>query len=347
MNRIAFPELGFEFNINETAFSVFGIDIQWYGIILSLGIVSAFMLFYYLATKKELIDPDTAYNVTLLIVPIAIIGARFVYVATKWEDYKGTGFLNMINIRAGGIAIYGAIIFGLLTVLVYSKFKKRSAFSLLDALAPAVMLGQVIGRWGNFVNAEAYGWSEGVDTLPWRMELDFVRIDGVFLNSTYPHTANVHPTFLYESLWNLIGLALILAFLYRKKKFNGEIFFAYMGWYGLGRAFIETLRTDSLYLVGTLKFSVFVGIVCVIASIVGLGILAAKAKTEASELSEYKSEFSAVKLAVSAEPDALKETETEEENEAELEEIGDADEETLAEQDSLDGDINEIESEGE
>ncbi len=349
MNRIAFPEIGLEFNINPTAFTVFGIEIQWYGIILSLGIVSAFLLFYYLATKKEQIILDTVYNVTLLVVPIAIIGARFVYVATKWEDYKGKGFLNMINIRAGGIAIYGAILFGLATVLIYNKIKRSSSLSMLDSLAPAVMLGQTIGRWGNFVNAEAYGWSEGIDSLPWRMEIDFAKIDGVYINNSFPHTANVHPTFLYESLWNLLGLAIILLFLYRKKKFDGEIFFAYMGWYGLGRAFIETLRADSLYLFGSLKFSVFVGIVCVIASVIGEIVLAIRARTEMTEMAEYRSEFATVKMALAKEDDALAEPkfENEEENEAELEELGDADEVTLAEQDSLDGDINELESEGE
>ncbi len=350
MNRIAFPEFGLEFNITPTAFTVFGIDIQWYGIILSLGIVSAFLLFYYLATKKEQIILDTVYNVTLLIVPISIIGARFVYVATKWDDYKGKGFLNMINIRAGGIAIYGAIIFGLATVLIYNRIKRTSSLSMLDALAPAVMLGQTIGRWGNFVNAEAYGWSEGIDSLPWRMEIDFAKIDGVYINQIAPHTANVHPTFIYESLWNFIGLAIILILLYRKKKFDGEIFFAYMGWYGLGRAFIETLRADSLYLFGELKFSVFVGIVCVIASVIGEIVLAIRARTEANEMAEYKSEFATVKMALAKETDALAEANLDseaEEDEAELEEIGDADEVTLAEQDSLDGDINETEPEGE
>ncbi|MBR2900925.1 MAG: prolipoprotein diacylglyceryl transferase [Clostridia bacterium] len=349
MNRIAFPEFGLEFNIDPTAFTVFGIEIQWYGIILSLGIVGAFLLFYYLATKKEQIILDTVYNVTLLVVPIAIIGARFVYVATKWEDYKGKGFLNMINIRAGGIAIYGAILFGLATVLIYNKIKKTSSLSMLDALAPAVMLGQTIGRWGNFVNAEAYGWSEGIDSLPWRMEIDFAKIDGVYINNLYPHTANVHPTFLYESLWNLLGLAIIVFFLYRKKKFDGEIFFAYMGWCGLGRAFIETLRADSLYLFGSLKFSVFVGIVCVIASVIGEIVLAIRARTEMTEMAEYRSEFATVKMALAKEDDALAEQsfENEEENESELEELGDADEITLAEQDSLDGDINEITTEGE
>ncbi len=344
MNRIAFPGLGLEFNVNETAFTLFGLDIQWYGIILSLGIVAAFLMFSYLASKKEGIVLDSVYNLTLIVVPIAIIGARFVYVATNWDIYKDTGIVNIINIRNGGIAIYGAILFGLATVLIFGKICKIKAFSLLDALAPAVMLGQIIGRWGNFVNAEAYGWSEGVENLLWRMELDNVRVDGQWVNVFAPHTACVHPTFLYESLWNLIGLTLILFVLYRKKKFDGEIFFAYMGWYGLGRAFIEMLRADSLYLVGELKFSVVVGFACLFAAIIGEIMLIYRYKEEVNSLSGYKTQFDSLKIKL--EPHfSVEEAETEAENENELEELIDYDEEVLREQDSLDGEEQETETE--
>lgn len=341
MNEIKFPGLGIELTVNETAFTLFGLEIKWYGVIITTGILLAFLLFYYLAVKKEMLDADSVYNITLLVMPIAIIGARFVYVITEWDRFKGKGFLNMINIRQGGIAIYGAIIFGLATVLVYNKIKKQSSLSMLDALAPAVMVGQIIGRWGNFVNAEAYGWSEGVENLPWRMELEHVYIDGYLQRDIHC----VHPTFLYESLWNALGLALILIFLYRKKKFNGEIFFAYIGWYGLGRAYIETLRADSLYIVGTLKFSVFVGIVCVIAAIIGEIVLYRRHKEEVSEMSDYKSEFATVKLALSKEENALDDSVFEEAESEEAEEIEETEDiskleeedlEVLAEQDLLD-----------
>lgn len=357
MNLIKFPGLGLEFTVNETAFTVLGLEIKWYGIIITSGIMLAFLLFYYLATKKEMIDPDTIYNIVLLILPLSIIGARFFYVVTTWEtDFKGTGFLNIINIRNGGIAIYGAIIFGLATVLMYNKIKRTSSLSMLDALAPAVMLGQIIGRWGNFVNAEAYGVSEGIEKLPWRMWIEAVRIDGILQKDMHL----VHPTFLYESLWNLLGLVLILTLLYRKKKFDGEIFFAYIGWYGLGRSYIETLRADSLYLVGSLRFSVVVGISCVIASIIGLCVLAKKHKEVELEMTEYKSEFETVRLAMSKlddsyggdvfesnhpdddEPEEDDEPETIDEPE-EFEEIEDADPETLEEQAMLEGEITETE----
>lgn len=344
MEKIGFPGLGLEFEINPTAFTVFGLDIQWYGVIIATGILLAFLLFNYLGVKKEQFLSDTIYNATLLVVPIAVVGARFAYVVTKWDTYKNKSFFDIINIRAGGLAIYGAIIFGLITILIYNKIKKSNALSMLDALAPAVMLGQAIGRWGNFVNAEAYGWSEGVEKLPWRMELEKVYIDGVLTDYTL-----VHPTFLYESLWNLLGLTIILGFLYRKKKFDGEIVFAYLGWYGLGRAFIESIRADSLYLIGTLKFSVFVGIVCVIAAIIGEIILYRKHKEEVNELSEYRSAYSSIKVALANEQDALDQSvfensvSDEEDQTDDMEEIHEEDEEILAEQDMLDGDINDIE----
>lgn len=349
MNLIKFPGLGLEFTVNENAFSVFGLEIKWYGIIITFGIMMAFLLFYHLGVKKEMLDPDSLYNITLIMLPTAIVGARFAYVATTWEtDFKGTGFLNIINIRNGGIAIYGGIIFGLAAVLIYNKVKKMNPLSMLDALAPAVMLGQVIGRWGNFVNAEAYGVSEGIEKLPWRMWLEVVRVDGIIQKDMHL----VHPTFLYESLWNALGLILILAVFYRKKKFNGQIFFTYIGWYGLGRSYIETLRADSLYLVGSLRFSVLVGIICVIASIIGLIVLNRRRKEEELEMTEYKSEFETVRIAMSKLEDSLdsgvfendaediEEVEENEELEA-LDELDDAEAETLEEQAMLDGDAEE------
>lgn len=346
MNRVAFPGLGWEFNIDENAFSIFGIEIKWYGIIITTGILLAFLMFYRFATKREDFIGDSIFNIMLIVLPVAIIGARFFYVITSWDKFKDKSFLDIINIRNGGIAIYGAIIFGLIAVLIYNKVKKTNSLSMLDALAPAVMLGQIIGRWGNFINAEAYGWSTGVDTLPWRMELDNVIVDGQRLG-----TAAVHPTFLYESLWNLIGLAIIVFIIYRKKKFNGQVFFAYLGWYGLGRAYIETLRADSLYIVGELKFSVFVGVACVIAAIIGEIVLYRRYKEEKLEMAEYKSSFETIKIALANEQDTLGQSDYDEaEAEAtealdENEEIDEEDEEALKEQDMLDGDAEDIEEE--
>ncbi len=301
MKKVAFPGFGLEFELNSTAFSVFGIDIQWYGIIISFGIICAFCLFYYLSVKKEKIHPDNVYNITLIAIPFAVIGARFFYVVTKWDSYKGQGFMNMINIRKGGLAIYGGIIFGLIAVLLYNKFKKSSALSMLDALAPAVMVGQAIGRWGNFVNVEAYGWSEGAKNLPWRMWIERVYVDDVPMYGEH----FVHPTFLYESLWNILGLVLILTLLYPRKKFDGQILFAYLGWYGFGRAIIESVRADSLYIVDGIKLSVFIGVCGVIAAVIGEFALYRKYKEAQKEQIAYTSAFGSVLEAIKQEEDVL------------------------------------------
>ncbi len=240
MNKltIGFPGLGIEgFTINKTAFTVFGMEIRWYAIIICTGIISAFFYFMYRGKKTEQIVEDEILNATLFTVPIAIVGARFLYVITNLDRYNS--FYDAINIREGGLAIYGAIIFGGVTMLVYSLIRKLNPLQMLDAIAPAVMIGQIIGRWGNFMNGEAYGSSAGVESLPWRMTItDYTG-----------RTVVAHPTFLYESLWNILGFV-IINHIYNKKKFNGQIFLLYAGWYGIGRAFIELLRTDSLSIVG-------------------------------------------------------------------------------------------------
>lgn len=281
MHTISFPGLGIpEFEINETAFTLFGLEVKWYGVILTFGILCALVLFYYLARKVEDLPENHLYNLALFTVPIGIIGARVIYVVTKWDYYAGD-IGRMINIREGGLAIYGGIIFGALTVFVYSRVTKLSFLKVADSVAPAVMVGQLIGRWGNFMNGEAYGSSPHVDTVFCRMV-----VDGKV----------THPTFLYESLWNLVGLLLLLLIFYRRKKFDGQIVCLYVGWYGLGRTPIEMLRTDSLYLIGdanskfSVKFSVFVGICSVILCVVGLLLLSRRAKRLNAEAT-YTSKF--------------------------------------------------------
>lgn len=292
ISTIGFPGLGIdEFTINRTAFTLFGkIHVQWYGIILTLGILTAFIILYNRAKKTEGFSEDDIFNITLFTVPISIIGARLVYVVTTWSTHSYNSFYDVIAIWNGGIAIYGAIIFGLITVIVYCKVRGLKLLSMLDAMSPAVMMGQIIGRWGNFVNAEAYGWSEGVEKLPWRMTVGTVRIDGV----ARPDIQFVHPTFLYESLWNLIGFV-IIHFVYKKKKANGEIFSLYMLWYGFGRGFIEMLRTDSLYMFNTkLKFSVFTGFLFFVLGTIMLIYLLKKTKKNNAELAEYEKAFATV-----------------------------------------------------
>ena len=289
MHTVAFPGLGLEFEINSVAFTIAGIEVKWYGILITIGICLALFMFYRYASKKEGLPEDHLYNLALITVPVSIVGARVMYVVTEWDRYRGD-FLKMINIREGGLAIYGAIIFGIITVYTYSRITKLSTLKLMDAAAPAVMIGQAIGRWGNFMNAEAYGYSPGVETLPWRMEI----------TDSLGRVTVAHPTFLYESLWNFVGILLIYLIFYKKKKFDGQILFTYLGWYGFGRMWIEMLRTDSLYLFKgwlgeTIKISVFIGAVSVVASIVGMTILYRKAKKKAAQ-EAYTPKFASVKV---------------------------------------------------
>ena len=172
---------------------------------------------------------------------------------TLWQNLG-----EMVNIRGGGLAIYGGIIAGILTIIVYCRIKKKDFRRVLDLAAPGVMFAQAMGRWGNFFNGEAHGGivAEG-------HPLYFLRM-GLYPNDLHtPEMAYVHPTFLYESLWNILGFVLINAFVYRNKKFNGQVAYTYLAWYGFGRMFIESLRTDSLYLGNTnIRVSQLVGFLC-------------------------------------------------------------------------------------
>ncbi len=244
-NYISFPGLGIdEFAVNEVAFSLFEKDIAWYGVIITFGIMLAVMYVMNRAKYYEGIKEDDILDFAIFVIPVAIIGARLYYVLTSLEQYDS--FMEVIAIRKGGIAIYGAIIGGALATVVICCVKKIKILKMFDMLSPAVMIGQMIGRWGNFVNAEAHG---GVTDIFLRMGIR----TGYMSEAMY-----VHPTFLYESLWNLLGFLLINAY-YKKKKYHGEIFLMYISWYGIGRFFIEGLRTDSLY-VGSFRISQVIGL---------------------------------------------------------------------------------------
>ncbi len=250
----SFPGLGIgEHTINQVAFTVpifGGLEVRWYGVILMLGIIAGFAHVMW-RSKFEGISTDDVLDFTLVTVLLAIVGARFYYVVTTIKDGLYHSFLDVIAIWEGGIAIYGAVIFGALSLFLVSRVKKYSRdkmWRMFDMTAPGVMLGQIIGRWGNFVNGEAHGVRTS-DTFFLRMGL-----------YEYGETICWHPTFLYESVWNLIGFVLITVF-YKKKKFNGQITLEYLAWYGFGRMFIEGLRTDSLY-VGVFRISQVVGFLC-------------------------------------------------------------------------------------
>ncbi|MBQ7715509.1 MAG: prolipoprotein diacylglyceryl transferase [Clostridia bacterium] len=233
---ISFPGLGIgPFSIDPVAFKIFGLSVRWYGVLICIGMILA-MTFIMIKAKYEKIKSDDMIDISIFTIIFSIIGARIYYVLFELDNYIVKGDIlatlkKMVAIWEGGIAIYGALIAGFITIFVMCRIKKLRFATVLDVVAPGVMIGQIIGRWGNFVNMEAYGTATD---LPWRMWLS---TDGI----------THHPTFLYESLWNLIGFILIVIF-YKKKKFHGQVFLFYMAWYGFGRMFIEGLRTDSLYL---------------------------------------------------------------------------------------------------
>ncbi|MBO5040165.1 MAG: prolipoprotein diacylglyceryl transferase [Clostridia bacterium] len=253
MNKISFPGLGIkEFKLNPIAFEIFGKPVAWYGIIISFAMILAVLYVLYRAKQSDSIKQDDVFDYAIWAIPLGVIGARIYYVATKFEDYKADSILetfkNCIAIWEGGIAIYGAIIGGALGLIIASRIKKIKPLKIFDMVAPAVMIAQAIGRWGNFCNAEAHG---GPTSLPWRMGIR---------NDENPTAIFVHPTFLYESLWNILGFILINLF-YKKKKYDGQILVMYLTWYGFGRMLIEGLRTDSLYVLG-FRISQIVGFLC-------------------------------------------------------------------------------------
>lgn len=276
MVTLSFPGLGIgEFSFNRVAFSLFGIEVRWYGIIITLAIIVGF-LYAHKRSSFEGISTDDLLDYTIYTVIFSIIGARLYYVLTTLSVYDYKSFYDVIAIWNGGIAIYGAIIAGAATILVVSYIKKIKPTKVLDMVAPGVMIAQSIGRWGNFMNGEAFGTETDI----------FCRM-GIKL-AGWSKMYYVHPTFLYESLWNLSGFILINAF-YKKKKYDGQIVLMYITWYGFGRMFIEGLRTDSLYFMQsvfgkTIRISQVVG---ALSFIVGAALLAVfGAKTHKKKLAE-------------------------------------------------------------
>ena len=260
---ISFPGIGIDnFTVDKIAFSVFGVEVRWYGLIITIGMILAFFYASYRA-KHEKISFDDMLDFAIFIIIFGVIGARLYYVLTTIKDDLYHSFIDVIATWNGGLAIYGGIIGGIIAAYVVCRVKKLSFFKITDTIAPGVMIGQILGRWGNFFNGEAYGYEVAEES-----HLYFIRM-GLIPNidsSTIMHY--YHPTFLYESLWNLVGFIIINS-LYKKKKFDGQVFLMYLAWYGFGRMFIEGLRTDSLY-VGVFRISQVVGFVCFLLGIIAI-----------------------------------------------------------------------------
>lgn len=258
ISKLSFPGLGIgEFSVNSVAFSIpwfngNSIDIAWYAIIITCGIVAAVLYTMYRANPIG-ITPSDIIDFAIPVVILGIIGARAYYVLTTPGQYST--FLDYINIRNGGLAIYGGIIGGALGVIIMCIAKKISFSAMADCCMPGVILAQGIGRWGNFMNGEAFG---GITDWFCRMGLQNYNSLSTFKTSEMVY---VHPTFLYESVWNFLGF-IIASLLHKHKKYDGQIVLFVFCWYGFGRFFIEGLRTDSLYIPGTsLRISQVLGAV--------------------------------------------------------------------------------------
>ncbi|WP_427338485.1 prolipoprotein diacylglyceryl transferase [Caloranaerobacter sp. DY30410] len=233
--------------MNPVAFEIFGISIRWYGILISLG-----MLLGTIIAVKECrrigFDEEKLIDLLIFAIPLAIIGARMYYVIFNWEYYKGD-ILKIINIRGGGLAIHGGIIAAVIVALVYCKVKRVNFWEIADIVAPSIILGQAIGRWGNFINQEAYGTPTD---LPW----------GIIVNGQ-----KVHPTFLYESIWDFAVFLFLLWYRKNKVKVKGEVFLLYLMLYSFARFFIEGLRIDSLML-GKFRVAQLISVIIIAISIV-------------------------------------------------------------------------------
>lgn len=249
---IAFPNLDIYLENVPKSFSIGGFNIALYGLIIATGMFLGILL----AVREAKVlgqDPEIYWDFAIYAIIISVIGARIYYVIFAWDMYKDN-ILSVFNIRNGGLAIYGGVIGAFCTLFVYSKIKKLNALEIGDTCMPALLLGQVIGRWGNFTNREVFGeYTDGLFAM--RLPIEAVRRMDISENIAN-HIAEgtnyiqVHPTFLYESLWNLLILCLV--FIYRKhKKFQGEICLMYLAGYGLGRFIIEGIRTDRLLVPGT------------------------------------------------------------------------------------------------
>ena len=278
MNKIEFPNLGLSFNINPVAFKIGNFEIYWYAIIIVLGIILGFSYAYFLCRKKG-DDTEALYDVLLFGVPSAIVCARAYYVIFNFSSYKND-IWSIFNIHEGGIAIYGGVIGAALSTYIYAKVKKTDFLKLFDYGAAGLLVGQSVGRWGNFVNQEAFGGNyDGILSMTGtgiKQALTEMQKAGMNVSPEM----GVHPTFLYESIWNLIGIILIY-FIFKKKDRSGLPFAFYIGWYGIGRFIIEGLRTDSLMIGATgIRVSQVVAFISVCVSVFLFSFLLKKRRAE-------------------------------------------------------------------
>lgn len=282
---ITFPGLGLELTVNPVLLSItdsFGI--HWYGAIIAVGFLLA-VLWCCHKSQSLGIQQDKLIDMLFFAVPLGIIGARLYYVLFEFRStYYVQGdplatLVKIVRIWDGGLAIYGGILASVLTALVYCRVRRLPFLTVADISAMGLLIGQCIGRWGNFVNVEAFG---SVTSVPWRMAgpnvanylLNTGQIDSTAYQEIVDGALGVHPTFFYESMWNLVGFLLIALVLRPRRRFDGQMFFSYIAWYGLGRFWIEGLRSDSLYIPGTpLRVSQLLALASAVAALVWLAYM--------------------------------------------------------------------------
>ena len=258
MDYISFPKLGITVNISPTAFKIGSVEIKWYALCIMLGFALA-IVYALVEGKKQRFKSDTFVDLAIIAMVFGLIGARLYYVLFRLDQYLKDP-VSILYIWNGGLAIYGGVILAVLASFVYCRVKKQPFLKLADIVAPALLIGQGLGRWGNFFNQEAFG----VNTdLPWGMTGNIIAENirseaanvkerfGILLDSSKP----VHPTFLYESLWCLLGVLVLWLFYKKFKRFDGEVALMYCAWYGFERMFVEGLRTDSLILFANIRIS--------------------------------------------------------------------------------------------
>ncbi len=277
---IAFPNLGIYLSNVPQAFYIGGFRVALYGCMIALGMLLGILTAARIAGKTGQSE-ETYWDISIWLIVFSVIGARIYYVIFFWDAYKDD-LSQIFNLRAGGLAIYGGVIGGVLTAYVYCTVKKLYLPEILDTTVYGLLVGQIIGRWGNFFNREVFGgYSDGV--LAMRLPIDAVRARDITaeLSAHIAEGTNyiqVHPTFLYEGLWNLGVLLLLLVYL-RRRRFKGEIFLLYMAGYGIGRAWIESIRTDQLYIAGTsIPVNLVMGVVLAAVSLTAIAVIRLRSK---------------------------------------------------------------------
>ena len=272
---IWFPNLGIElFNVSRVAFSIFGFNIYWYAVMIILGIIAAYIAAI-IEVKRTGQRRDDYTDILVMGLPFVLVGLRLFYVIFNWELFRDNPIRIITGIRDGGLAIFGGIIASIIFVYVFSRRRKLNAWLVLDVGAPSFALGQAIGRWGNFINREAFGgFTDNLFAMRIvRGQTGMPLTPEIIANTVVYHNVEyiqVHPTFLYESLWSL-GLFAILTIYRPRKKFNGQIFWLYLLGYGFGRFFIESLRTDQL-LMGSIPASQAVAALMVVAAVTAMAL---------------------------------------------------------------------------